>query len=41
MITISDSDDEVPEPAKEGDKMELVSGATSGCPNVMTVTPVI
>ena len=49
MITISDSDDEQPpEPAVTKTSVELdtksadpVSGPTSGCPSVMTVTPVV
>ena len=31
----------VPEPTKNQEQPEPVSGATSGCPSVMTVTPVI
>ena len=47
VITISDSDDEQPETVKTGDTDKtsadhsaVSSGPTSGCPSVMTVTPV-
>jgi len=43
VITISDSDDEAPaevKPSATLEPVEGVSGQTSGCPSVMTVTPV-